>query len=101
MPAMSRRKEELLVDRSELKVDRKARLQIPRQNLPEQDPQVRVHNWNEVHLPIDLEAAKTEALRCIQCPAAPCIKACPVGNDIPGAFWKLEQGDIMAAAQVF
>jgi glutamate synthase (NADPH/NADH) small chain len=90
-----------LVDRSELKVDRKARLQIPRQNLPKQDPQVRVHNWNEVFLPIDLETAKTEALRCIQCPAAPCIKACPVHNDIPGAFWKLEQGDAMGAAQVF
>jgi glutamate synthase (NADPH/NADH) small chain len=90
-----------LVDRSELKIDRKARLQIPRQNLPKQDPQVRIHNWNEVYLPIDLETAKTEALRCIQCPAAPCIKACPVHNDIPGAFWKLEQGDAMGAAQVF
>ena len=90
-----------MVDRAELKIDRKARLQIPRQHLPKQDPGVRVHNWNEAYLPIDLETAKTEALRCIQCPAAPCIKACPVGNDIPGAFWKLEQGDAMGAAEVF
>jgi glutamate synthase (NADPH/NADH) small chain len=90
-----------LADRSSLEIDRKARLQIPRQPLPKQDPQARVHNWNEVYLPIDVEVAKVEATRCIQCPAAPCVKACPVHNDIPGAFWKLEQGDVMGAAAVF
>ena len=90
-----------MVDRADLKIDRKARLQIPRQKLPKQDPKVRVHNWNEAYLPIDLETAKTEALRCIQCPAAPCTKACPIHNDIPGAFWRLEQGDAMGAAEVF
>ena len=42
-----------------------------------------------------------EAERCIQCPAAPCIKACPVDNDIPGALWKLENGDVLGAAEVF
>jgi len=96
-----RRKDEPLADRADLKIDRKARLQIPRQKLPKQDPKVRIHNWHEAYLPIDLETAKTEALRCIQCPAAPCTKACPVHNDIPGAFWKLEQGDAMGAAEVF
>jgi len=90
-----------LADRAALKIDRKARLQIPRQPLPKQDPAARVHNWNEVYLPIDLKLAAVEAERCIQCPAAPCIKACPVGNDIPGALWKLEQGDVMGAAEVF
>jgi glutamate synthase (NADPH/NADH) small chain len=98
----SRRKDiALVVDRSELKVDRKARLQIPRQPFPKQDPKARIRNWNEVYLPIDVETAKTEAMRCIQCPAAPCIDACPVHNDIPGAFWKLEQGDVIGAAAVF
>jgi glutamate synthase (NADPH) small chain len=90
-----------MTDRSQLKVDRKARLQIPRQPLPKQDPRVRIHNWNEVYLPIDIETAKTEAYRCIQCPAAPCIDACPVHNDIPGAFWLLEQGDAIGAGEVF
>ena len=90
-----------MADRAALKIDRKARLQIPRQPLPKQDPAARVHNWNEVYLPIDLKLAAVEAERCIQCPAAPCIKACPVGNDIPGALWKLEQGDVMGAAEVF
>ena len=72
-------------------VDRKARLKLAPQKIPKQDPNVRVLNWSEVYLPIDLDTAKAEAERCIQCPAAPCQAACPVGNDIPGALWKLEQ----------
>ena len=82
-------------------VDRKARLKIPAQVMPKQDPAVRIHNWEETILPIDLATAKIEAERCIQCPAAPCTKACPVENDIPGALWLLEQGDIIGAANKF
>lgn len=83
------------------KVDRKARLQIPAQKIPKQDPNVRVLNWSEVYLPLDVATARVEAERCIQCPAAPCQVACPVGNDIPGALWLLEQGDPSAASDVF
>jgi glutamate synthase (NADPH/NADH) small chain len=82
-------------------VDRKARLKLPPQKIAKQDPNVRVLNWSEVYLPLSLEMAKAEAERCIQCPAAPCQVACPVGNDIPGALWKLEHGDAIAAAGVF
>jgi glutamate synthase (NADPH/NADH) small chain len=82
-------------------VDRKARLKIPAQKIPKQDPNVRVLNWSEVYLPLDIAMAKVEAERCIQCPAAPCQVACPVGNDIPRALWALEQGDPGAAADVF
>ncbi len=82
-------------------VDRKARLQIPAQKIPKQDPQARILNWSEVYLPLDLETAKIEAERCIQCPAAPCQQACPVHNDIPRALWELEHGSAGAAADVF
>ncbi len=83
------------------KVDRKARLQLPAQKIAKQDPNVRVLNWSEVYLPLSLDMAKAEAERCIQCPAAPCQAACPVGNDIPRALWQLEQGDPIGAAGIF
>ena len=82
-------------------IDRKARLQVPHQPAPKQKPEDRVHNWLEVYEGYDLETAKIEAYRCIQCPAAPCQVACPLHNDIPGAFLKLEDGDVHGAADVF
>ncbi|MBI2887312.1 MAG: NAD(P)-dependent oxidoreductase [Chloroflexi bacterium] len=84
------------------KVDRKARLQIPPQKINKQDPQLRRCNWNEVVLGFEDErGAMVEATRCIQCPAAPCIKACPIHNDIPEALWELEHGNFVEAANVF
>ncbi len=84
-----------------MSLDVQRRLQIPRQPIKKQDPKSRVRNWDEVFLGFDLEFAKIEAARCIQCPTAPCQEACPVHNDIPGAFAKLEKGDILGAAQIF
>lgn len=82
-------------------VDRKRRLQIPPQPVAKQEPAQRVGNWREVYLGFDLAAARAEATRCIQCPAAPCVKACPLHNDIPGALLELEAGEPVAAARVF
>ncbi len=82
-------------------IDRKARLQVPHQPAPKQKPEARIHNWLEVYEGYDLETAKIEAYRCIQCPAAPCQVACPVSNDIPGALLKLEDGDVRGAAEIF
>ncbi len=82
-------------------VEVQRRLAISRVPINKQDPQERRKNWDEVFLGFDPESAKVEAARCIQCPTAPCQQACPVHNDIPGAFSLLETGDIFGAAEKF
>jgi glutamate synthase (NADPH/NADH) small chain len=77
------------------------RLAIGVQPVPKQDAEERKRNFDETYLGFDLNAARIEAARCIQCPSAPCQEACPVANDIPGAFALLEVGDIMGAASTF
>mgnify|MGYP001400323680 CR=1 FL=1 len=77
------------------------RLSISVQPVPKQDPEARKRNFDETYIGFDLNAAKIEASRCIQCPSAPCQEACPVNNDIPGAFALLEAGDILGAANKF
>ncbi|MCL4242028.1 MAG: dihydropyrimidine dehydrogenase, partial [Dehalococcoidia bacterium] len=71
------------------------RLSISVQPVPKQDPEARKRNFDETYIGFDLNAARVEASRCIQCPSAPCQEACPVNNDIPGAFALLEVGDIL------
>jgi glutamate synthase (NADPH/NADH) small chain len=82
-------------------IDRKKRLALQHQPVPQQLPEERIRNFDEVYLPYDEEAAITEAMRCIQCPAAPCVKACPLHNDIPLALWQIENGLFEHAAAVF
>ncbi|MEE8346663.1 MAG: dihydropyrimidine dehydrogenase, partial [Dehalococcoidia bacterium] len=81
--------------------DNHRRLEIARQHAPKQDPAQRIKNWDEASLGYELDTAIIEAERCIQCPTAPCQEACPVENDIPGAFLLLEKGDVSGAANVF
>ena len=58
-------------------IDRKAKFEIPPVKVRKQDPVERVENWDEVVQVFTIDEAVVEAQRCIQCPAAPCIKACP------------------------
>ncbi|MBU1660817.1 MAG: NADPH-dependent glutamate synthase [Chloroflexi bacterium] len=51
--------------------------------MPEQEPQVRAHNFEEVALGYTKEMAVQEAIRCIQCKNQPCIAGCPVEVSIP------------------
>jgi glutamate synthase (NADPH/NADH) small chain len=61
---------------------------IPRQPMPEQDKELRAHNFNEVPYGLTSEAAIIEAERCIQCTNPRCVQGCPVNINIP-AFIKL------------
>jgi glutamate synthase (NADPH/NADH) small chain len=82
-------------------IDRKERMLAPSDGVPKQDAGTRRTNFEETYLPFSLEQVEREAARCIQCPGAPCTKACPLHNDIPLAMWQLEHGAVEDAARVF
>ncbi|PIU45368.1 MAG: glutamate synthase (NADPH), homotetrameric [Ignavibacteriales bacterium CG07_land_8_20_14_0_80_59_12] len=81
------------------KLTNKERMQIPRQPMPEQDPEVRARNFQEVPLGYAEEQARMEAQRCIQCPAQPCVDGCPVSIQIPQFIKLIAEGDFAAAAR--
>jgi len=78
----------------------KARLAIPVQDMPSQDPAIRRANMGEVATGYTAEQAMVEAERCLQCKNAPCIAGCPVRVDIPGFIGKVREGEFAAAASV-
>jgi glutamate synthase (NADPH/NADH) small chain len=75
------------------------RMQIPRQSMPEQKPEIRRTNFNEVPLGYDEQTAITEADRCIKCKVPHCIDGCPVNIDIPGFLELITRGEFAAAAR--
>jgi glutamate synthase (NADPH) small chain len=74
-----------------------AKEKIPRQAMPEQPPEVRRHNFEEVPLGYTPELAMKEAERCIQCKDPRCKQGCPVEIDIPGFIKHIKEGDFEAA----
>ncbi len=81
------------------KLEKKDRMKIPRQTMPEQDPKVRRSNFQEVPYGLTEEQALLEANRCIECKKAPCIPGCPVEVDIPGFIALVQQKQYAAAAR--
>ncbi|HRP94206.1 MAG TPA: NADPH-dependent glutamate synthase [Ignavibacteriaceae bacterium] len=79
-------------------ISKKDRMKIPRQIMPEQDPDVRGTNFKEVNLGFTEELAKLEALRCLQCPKPVCIDGCPVGVKINDFIKLVSEGDYAGAA---
>jgi glutamate synthase (NADPH/NADH) small chain len=63
--------------------ERTIRLKIPRQEMPEQDQKLRIHNFIEVPYGLTTELALLEAGRCLQCKDPKCVEGCPVNIDIP------------------
>ena len=68
--------------------------QVP---MREQDPKVRIRNFEEVPFGYTPEEAVSEAERCLQCKRAPCIQGCPVNINIPKFIREIREGDFRAA----
>lgn len=66
----------------------------------EQEASVRAQNFEEVCLGYNQEEAMEEAVRCINCKNAQCIKGCPVAIDIPAFIEQVKNGDIAKAYQI-
>lgn len=49
--------------------------------------------------PLSDSAALAEAMRCLYCFDAPCIKSCPTGIDVPAFIKKISTGNIVGAAK--
>jgi len=58
-------------------------MSLEKVKMPEQDPQVRNKNFNEVATGYTEEMAIEEAKRCLSCKARPCVAGCPVNVKIP------------------
>jgi len=66
--------------------------------MPEQPPEVRIHNFDEVPLGYDEAAAVREATRCLQCRRPACVDGCPVAVQIPEFIRLVTQGRFLDAA---
>ncbi len=80
-----------------LGVDMKNSLRV---EMPNQDPNLRIHNFDEVALGLSPELALFEANRCLECKGAPCQKGCPVHVQIPEFIKAIKQNDLTHASQV-
>lgn len=69
----------------------------PRQPMPEQDPEIRRRNFDEVPLGYTIELAQEESSRCLQCKKPSCVAGCPVEVDIPGFINLITKGDFTGA----
>lgn len=65
--------------------------------MPEQAPEIRNQNFDEVTLGYTLEMAMEEAERCLNCKHKPCVKGCPVNVPIPEFIEALAAGNVERA----
>ena len=71
----------------------------PRNPMPQQDPALRITNFEEVALGYTEEQALDEAARCLSCPKKPCVAGCPVNIDIPKFIELIKNRDHLEAAR--
>jgi len=69
-------------------------------NMPEQPPEERIRNFEEVAQGYTEEQALLEASRCLQCKRPACVEGCPVEIDIPAFIAKIKEKDYQSAINI-
>ena len=75
-----------------------AKEKIPRQPMPEQAPEDRAKNFEEVPCGYSEQSAMLEASRCLTCKKPRCVEGCPVNINIPGFIALVKEGKFIEAA---
>lgn len=73
---------------------------IPRVPVREQDPKVRVTNFEEVCYGYNVQEAQLEASRCLDCKKPRCVTSCPVSLQIPQFIEQVRSGNFAEAARI-
>lgn len=68
--------------------------------MPEQLPNIRNKNFEEVALGYTTEMAINEANRCLNCKTKPCVAGCPVNVRIPEFIAAVQAADFTAAYEI-
>lgn len=85
--------QELLAEQKQGTLKASDRLKIPPQQMPQQDSIERRGNVEEVATGYTETQARIEAMRCLECKNAPCVKGCPVGIRIRDFVVEIAKGN--------
>ncbi len=77
-----------------------ANMSLTKVPMPEQDPNIRNKNFDEVALGYTEEMAKEEATRCLNCKNRPCVGGCPVNVRIPDFIAQIAEGNFEEAYKI-
>lgn len=92
--------EKLLEKESRGELKAKDRYAIPQQDMPCQDAAARRSNVSEVAQGYTELQARLEAMRCLRCKTAPCMKGCPVKIRIKDFVSAIADGDYAQALSI-
>ncbi len=92
--------EELLNKQQAGELRPKDRFAVPAQAMPEQDATARRRNVSEVAQGYTEMQARLEAMRCLQCKTAPCVKGCPVQIRIRNFITAIAEGDYQKSLSI-
>lgn len=77
-----------------------ANMSLEKTKMPMQEPEERIHNFDEVAFGYDEVMAINEANRCLHCLNRPCVDGCPIHNNIPEFIEHIKNKDYEGAYDV-